>query len=277
MSNANARRVSRDQSTAAIAHLKFALVAVMAAFIMAGCALPTRLDPVPAYETEQALPLGLANARFFPAAQPAALLKEATAAAQRQRKTLGLPPDATLPPAHLLALSGGGDDGAFGAGLLVGWSAAGNRPGFELVTGVSTGALIAPFAFLGSRYDDVLASVFSSGAFEGLAAYGPRTPAFPDELDLVIRMPVRTRSRTGLPMEQEYRDTGIALLRSDKLMRATNKGQVLLAHVIHLSSSSCAGLDDCGHGLAQQIPRRVTWRFIGTHESPGSGMPGKNC
>lgn len=55
-----------------------------------------------------------------------------------------------------LALSGGGSKGAFGAGFLNGWSAAGTRPEFKIVTGVSTGALIAPLAFLGSQYDDRL-------------------------------------------------------------------------------------------------------------------------
>jgi predicted acylesterase/phospholipase RssA len=58
-----------------------------------------------------------------------------------------------LPPASYLAISGGGDSGAFGAGLLTGWTAAGTRPTFKVVTGVSTGALIAPFAFLGSDHD----------------------------------------------------------------------------------------------------------------------------
>ncbi|WP_316376727.1 patatin-like phospholipase family protein, partial [Enterobacter hormaechei] len=53
---------------------------------------------------------------------------------------------------NYLAISGGGSDGAFGAGFLAGWSAAGTRPKFDVVTGVSTGALIAPFAFLGSGY-----------------------------------------------------------------------------------------------------------------------------
>ena len=55
-----------------------------------------------------------------------------------------------------LALSGGGDDGAFGAGLLAGWSAAGTRPDFSVVTGASTGALMAPFVFLGAKYDDAI-------------------------------------------------------------------------------------------------------------------------
>jgi predicted acylesterase/phospholipase RssA len=62
----------------------------------------------------------------------------------------------------LLALSGGGDKGAFGSGLLNGWTASGTRPTFKAVTGISTGALIAPFAFLGSDYDAVLTEVFTT-------------------------------------------------------------------------------------------------------------------
>lgn len=55
---------------------------------------------------------------------------------------------------NILALSGGGQHGAYGAGVLNGWTASGNRPKFDIVTGISTGALIAPFAFLGPEYDD---------------------------------------------------------------------------------------------------------------------------
>jgi predicted acylesterase/phospholipase RssA len=66
-----------------------------------------------------------------------------------------------MPPLDMLAISGGGDDGAFGAGLLVGWSEAGTRPEFELVTGISTGALMAPFAFLGSTHDADLRTVYT--------------------------------------------------------------------------------------------------------------------
>jgi hypothetical protein len=64
--------------------------------------------------------------------------------------------------ANYLALSGGGDDGAFGAGLLVGWSKQGSRPSFNLVTGISTGALIAPFAYLGKDYDPLLKEVYTN-------------------------------------------------------------------------------------------------------------------
>ena len=68
-----------------------------------------------------------------------------------------------LPTVHgpWLALSGGGADGAYGAGLLTGWSQSGTRPEFAVVTGVSIGALIAPYAFLGSRYDEALRENFA--------------------------------------------------------------------------------------------------------------------
>ncbi|SHE67707.1 patatin-like phospholipase family protein [Devosia limi] len=61
-----------------------------------------------------------------------------------------------------LTLSGGGINGAYGAGFLVGWSAKGNRPQFEVVTGISVGAMMAPMAFLGPAYDERLKSVFST-------------------------------------------------------------------------------------------------------------------
>jgi len=64
-------------------------------------------------------------------------------------------------PYAILILSGGGEKGAFGAGFLNGWTQAGTRPLFKAVTGVSTGALIAPFAFLGPDYDETLRALFT--------------------------------------------------------------------------------------------------------------------
>lgn len=63
------------------------------------------------------------------------------------------------PVVETLALSGGGADGAFGAGVLAGWAARGDRPEFEIVTGVSAGAIIAPFAYLGPRHDKNLKEI----------------------------------------------------------------------------------------------------------------------
>jgi Patatin-like phospholipase len=67
-------------------------------------------------------------------------------------------------PVSYLALSGGGADGAYGAGVLNGWTAAGTRPRFSVVSGVSTGALIAPFAFLGPAYDATLRDVYTAAS-----------------------------------------------------------------------------------------------------------------
>ncbi|MCK9431768.1 MAG: patatin-like phospholipase family protein [Candidatus Omnitrophica bacterium] len=62
---------------------------------------------------------------------------------------------------YCLAISGGAANGAYGAGLLNGWSVSGKRPVFEVVTGISTGAIIAPFAFLGSKYDGRLKEFYT--------------------------------------------------------------------------------------------------------------------
>ena len=67
-----------------------------------------------------------------------------------------------------IALSGGGSNGAFTAGLMKGWSETGERPDFEVVTGVSTGALAAPFVYLGPDCDDELAEAYTGGAAAGL-------------------------------------------------------------------------------------------------------------
>jgi hypothetical protein len=73
----------------------------------------------------------------------------------------------------ILALSGGGEHGAFGAGLLNGWSESGKRPTFSIVTGISTGALMAPFAFLGSAYDQRLKTLYTDMSFHGILSGSP--------------------------------------------------------------------------------------------------------
>ena len=63
---------------------------------------------------------------------------------------------------NYLSISGGGSDGAFGAGFLAGWTARGTRPKFDVVTGISTGAMIAPLAFLGPAYDGALKEAYTT-------------------------------------------------------------------------------------------------------------------
>jgi predicted patatin/cPLA2 family phospholipase len=145
-----------------IRHMLIALVGLSIA--LAGCSIPDRGPVVPDTYTEHAQPLGIPNVRFYADADPAPMIEEATRALAREKATLQAAGQsiAQLPPAYYLAVSGGGDNGAFGAGLMNGWTTTGTRPIFKMVTGVSTGALIAPFVFLGPDHDNELREVYTT-------------------------------------------------------------------------------------------------------------------
>src|SRR5437763_7795743 len=132
--------------------------------LFSACSGLDRGAPMPAAVADQVTVLGIANARFWPDRQGEGLVREAEQAFRRERAAAGTVrrPNDRLPPAYFLAISGGGDDGPFGAGLLSGWSDAGSIPSFKLVTGVSTGAMIAPFAFLGRSYNDRLRALYTT-------------------------------------------------------------------------------------------------------------------
>ncbi|WP_380872744.1 lipoprotein [Sphingomonas sp. DBB INV C78] len=134
---------------------------LMLGVLVAGCATPQRLPAVPRASTLQA-ETGLGPIRYFVTRDVAGFTKEAYASLDRElawRASQGQ--TGPLPPVYFLAISGGGENGAFGAGLLKGWTESGKRPEFKAVTGISTGALTAPFAFLGPKYDHVLEEVYT--------------------------------------------------------------------------------------------------------------------
>ena len=136
------------------------LTAALLAF--AGCSVPQRMTAVPRNETTLAQVEGIPNARYFVDTQIDLMAQETLAARKREAAALAQAGyHGPLPEANLLAVSGGGADGAFGAGLLTGWTETGTRPEFKLVTGVSTGALTAPFAFLGPAWDKQLTAVYT--------------------------------------------------------------------------------------------------------------------
>lgn len=137
---------------------------LLAMLLPAACANINREDPPPGRSAEEIPILGIANARFWFDADPAALGREVGLMEARQAASLPPARRGALAPANYLALSGGGDNGAFGAGLMVGWTESGRRPDFDLVTGISAGALIAPFAFLGPDFDPQLREVFTEVA-----------------------------------------------------------------------------------------------------------------
>ncbi|MBS7811415.1 patatin-like phospholipase family protein [Roseococcus pinisoli] len=136
--------------------------AFLALGLLAGCGSILRKPPPPAEAAEELAVLGIPNARFWIDGQPDALIAEGRSMVVRDVATR--PAGTPRPPTTFLAISGGADNGAFGAGLLTGWTAQGNRPVFNVVTGISAGALIAPFAFLGSDYDPQLREVFTQVA-----------------------------------------------------------------------------------------------------------------
>ncbi len=113
---------------------------------------PPKAKQVPKDQPRTPFTLEEQNAAVIPGIPDARVWGDSEADFQRVLPTVSGP---------WLALSGGGADGAYGAGLLTGWSQSGNRPEFALVTGSSIGGLIGPYAFLGQRFDDDLRKNFA--------------------------------------------------------------------------------------------------------------------
>jgi len=137
------------------------VVATGTQLALSGCATPHRLPAVPLAQITQATPAA-GSVRFLVTRETDSFATEARSALAKEQQWLSSQGHTgELPPAYFLAISGGGDNGAYGAGFLNGWTASGTRPEFKVVTGVSTGALIAPFAFLGPKYDYVIKRVYT--------------------------------------------------------------------------------------------------------------------
>lgn len=136
------------------------IVSALSLMLLAACTTAPRLDTPPA-SPRGANPVGFETSirtetndfDFYKENAP----KTANAIVRTADRTV-----------DMLALSGGGAGGAFGAGVLVGLTNAGTRPRFEIVTGVSTGALIAPFAFLGPEWDAKLTEAYRGAATDNL-------------------------------------------------------------------------------------------------------------
>ena len=130
------------------------------ALLVIGCASIPERNPVPPESTNLAGISGVPDARFWGDEWP-------TFAIERFRALTDAQMHRSFPALYnrshnYVAISGGGSNGAFGAGLFAGWTASGTRPEFAMVTGVSTGALTAPFVFLGSGYDDILKQIYTT-------------------------------------------------------------------------------------------------------------------
>ena len=140
------------------------------AFMIIGCSsTPERQQQhiLPVELLNQASIPGIPDARFWGDEWPKFSVEKFNSWSDAELKK-NMPSSYGMPH-NYLAISGGGANGAFGAGLLAGWTETGTRPDFNMVTGVSTGALTAPFAFLGSAYDDELHRVFTTTSTHDIA------------------------------------------------------------------------------------------------------------
>ena len=134
-------------------------VFISVVFLLNSCGTIPIRKPLPQEFGDTAQIPGIPRARFWGDAVPPFAK---TVYGQSREKLMQEFPAVFGCEHNYLALSGGGANGAFGAGLLAGWSAAGNRPEFSMVTGISTGALTAPFAFLGPAYDAQLKEMYTT-------------------------------------------------------------------------------------------------------------------
>jgi predicted patatin/cPLA2 family phospholipase len=135
-------------------HLSDRLLLALLLALLGGCAQPPAPAPVPEPHVTQAHIPGYRGIRYGYDQRETNFVADYQAAMRAAQPG----PEGVA----LLALSGGGPNGAFCAGLLTGWTATGQRPEFQVVTGVSTGALAAPFAFLGPAYDARLAQAYTT-------------------------------------------------------------------------------------------------------------------
>lgn len=132
--------------------------------LVQGCGTVRGRHPVPPVLQDEARVVGMPDIRGYADSPDDSMYKSAVESLRQELAAQPGKPAGVFatPTVDILAISGGGADGAFGAGLLCGWTEHGDRPQFKLVTGISTGSLIAPFAFLGPEYDARLKEVYTT-------------------------------------------------------------------------------------------------------------------
>lgn len=223
---------------------------LLLASALAGCAGTLPRNAVPEALVTRAAIGGMPLVRYWGDASAAELDIIVARTLHQFRSSSKRPPGRRDKIENFLALSGGGSDGAFGAGLLVGWTEAGTRPRFKVVTGISTGALIAPFAFLGSEYDHVLETIYTRYGTKDLIDLQPvaallGAPAVADNSRMVELLNRYVDRKLLAAVAREYR-----------------KGRWLLVGTTNLDAQrpviwNMGGIADSGHPRALELFRKV--------------------
>jgi hypothetical protein len=220
--------------------------AIAASFVVASCGTLER-HAAPQPQSGASLPAsydGIAGARFFPDADREAIRANWIATERRRAMT------SNANTFHMLALSGGGGNGAYGAGLLFGWTEQGNRPQFDFITGVSTGALIAPFAFLGPAYDEQLRNLYTSMSDDDVATRRP----------LLALLNAESLADSGPLASQIDKNLTDEMVR--KIAAESRKGRVLLVGTTNLDLArsvvwNIGVIAASGHPQARQLIVRI--------------------
>jgi predicted acylesterase/phospholipase RssA len=230
--------------------LSGALALLVAALLLSGCAGVLTRSPVPEEALETALPYGITGMLVrewgdnLEEDKSKALL---TGWVRLLREARADDIAAGGPIKEVsLAISGGGPDGAFGAGLLNGWTARGDRPRFTVVTGISTGAIVALFAFLGPEYDETLKEIYTTYNTDQLAS-----PTY--FAALTGGWSLADTSGYQRLIEHYVSDAVVK-----KLAEEFNKGRVLLIGTTNLDASrpvvwNVAGIAATGHPSARRL------------------------
>lgn len=239
----------RRQLSSASGAKRLAAAVFATTLLLAGCATTERLPPVPLSLASNAIPLDIPDARLYADSDGERLAALATRISERSKaaalvtgSTSKTQAGQTKPGPDFLAISGGGDDGAYGAGLLIGWTARGDRPTFTVVTGVSTGALSAPFAFLGAEYDEQLKKIYTETSADDI--FKPRgfmaavaDDAMTDSAPLRERIATFVDSRMVKRLAEEYGKGRLLLILTTNL----DQGRSVIWNIGAIASSGHPG------------------------------------
>jgi len=241
-----------------------AFAVIAAAMLVVSCASSGPRVAVPDNLVSQASVTGLTQIRFWGDQTPphiGEIVKEKYLQMKSARPKMVR--KGARPTLNFLAISGGGSDGAFGVGLLAGWSKSGTRPEFEIVTGISTGALTAPFAFLGKRYDPVLKELYT--------AYTTK--------DFLIKRPVKglvggnalSNNKPFQRLIAKYVDAALMA----EIAREHNRGRRLLIGTTNLDAQrpviwDAGKISASGHPQALELLRKI---FLASASIPGAFPP----
>ncbi|BEU05410.1 alpha/beta hydrolase [Agarivorans sp. OAG1] len=198
--------------------MKRLLLSTTLALVMTGCSSVPEHNAIAEDHAMQAKPIGVDNTRYWGNELNFSyeyLEQVINAQVKNQNEQNSL---------DILALSGGGANGAFGAGILAAWTETGVRPEFDMVTGISTGAILAIFAFLGEEYDDYVVDFYTNYSDGDLFQSKGLLAA------------LRSMSMFNIsPYEKMVRDTITPDLLS-MVAEGHNNGRLLLVGTTHLES-----------------------------------------